>query len=63
MLFDRFAARRPPGWLIAALAVPLLLVTALLVGRALTVTPARPSTPVVAAPTTTTAAPSPSPYL
>ncbi|MBF5032566.1 L,D-transpeptidase [Micromonospora sp. WMMA1976] len=61
MLFDRFATRRPPGWLIAALAVPLLLVTALLVGRALTAAPARQATPPAAAPPATTAAPSPSP--
>ncbi|WP_018787129.1 L,D-transpeptidase [Micromonospora sp. CNB394] len=61
MLFDRFATRRPPGWLIAALAVPLLLVTALLVGRALTATPARQTAPPAAAPPATTAAPSPSP--
>ncbi|GAA3773069.1 L,D-transpeptidase family protein [Micromonospora maritima] len=60
MLFDRFSARRPAGWLLAALGVPLLLVVALLVGRALTST--APTTPTVAVPPTTVPAPaSPSP--
>ncbi|MFI7212791.1 L,D-transpeptidase family protein [Micromonospora maritima] len=60
MLFDRFSARRPPGWLLAALGVPLLLVVALLVGRALTAT--APTAPTVAAPPTTPpASASPSP--
>ncbi|MFG1678055.1 L,D-transpeptidase family protein [Micromonospora sp. NPDC049282] len=50
MPFDRIIGRRIPGWLFAALGVPLLLATALLVGRALTGAPA--PAPVVAAPAT-----------
>ncbi|MEU2611159.1 L,D-transpeptidase [Micromonospora sp. NPDC007271] len=40
MLFDRLGSRWALGWLLAAVGVPLLLVAALLVGRALTGTPA-----------------------
>ncbi|WBB75092.1 L,D-transpeptidase [Micromonospora sp. WMMD1128] len=50
MHYDRITGRRLPGWLFAALGVPLLLATALLVGHALTGAP--PPAPVVAGPTT-----------
>ncbi|NES13893.1 MULTISPECIES: L,D-transpeptidase [Micromonospora] len=60
MLFDRLISRWTLGWLLAAFGVPLLLAAALLVGRALTVSPA--PAPVAAAPRTpATADPSPTP--
>ncbi|MFI2712941.1 L,D-transpeptidase family protein [Micromonospora sp. NPDC018662] len=60
MPFDRITGRRIPGWLFAALGVPLLLATALLVGHALTGTPA--PVPAGAGPATTPpASPRPSP--
>ncbi|WBC17323.1 L,D-transpeptidase [Micromonospora sp. WMMA1998] len=61
MLFDRFTARWPPGWLLAALGVPLLLVAALLVGRALSATAPPPAPTVAGPPTPPPASPSLSP--
>ncbi|MGC4889232.1 L,D-transpeptidase family protein [Micromonospora sp. DT227] len=60
MHYDHVTGRRIPGWLFAALGVPLLLATALLVGHALTGTPA--PRPVGAGPAPTgPASPRPSP--
>ncbi|MFJ8578428.1 L,D-transpeptidase [Micromonospora sp. NPDC093277] len=59
MLFDRSPSRWPLGRLGAALGVPLLLVAALLVGRALTGTPAPAAAPVVTATASPTASPTP----
>ncbi|MFU8850071.1 L,D-transpeptidase family protein [Micromonospora sp. SL1-18] len=64
MLFDRLISRWALGWLLAALGVPLLLVAALLVGRALTGSPAPApaaagATPVVTTPASPTTSPTP----
>ncbi|MFI5834676.1 L,D-transpeptidase [Micromonospora sp. NPDC051300] len=60
MPFDQITGRWIPGWLFAALGVPLLLATALLVGHALTGAPA--ANPVAVAPAPTgPSSPAPSP--
>ncbi|MFD2763468.1 L,D-transpeptidase [Micromonospora eburnea] len=59
MLFDRLTSRWTLGWLGAAVGVPLLLVTGLLVGWALTGTPAPAAAPVATTPPSPTASPTP----
>ncbi|MEV0429890.1 L,D-transpeptidase [Micromonospora sp. NPDC050495] len=61
MLFNRLFSRWALGWLLAAVGVPLLMVAALLVGRALTADPAPARTPLVSAPQPPPEEPSPTP--